>query len=117
MHECSVTLPNQQHLKLSHIPMAQVRITTANLLQVASQMNSWTNTMNGIVSDMKSRVNNIKDWNDPAADNFRQQANQTAMQLILHIDNFTKMSNFLKQYARMQEEAERAQNARMSDLN
>lgn len=97
--------------------MAQVRITTANLLQVASQMNSWSNTMKNIVSDMKSRVNNIKDWNDPAADNFRQQANQTAMQLVLHIDNFTKMANFLKQYASRQEEAERAQKTRMGNLH
>lgn len=96
--------------------MAQIRITTTNLLQVASQMNSWSDTMKSIVSDMKSRVNNIKDWTDPAADNFRQQANQTAMQLALHIDNFTKMANFLRQYATKQEEAERAQNARMGNL-
>ena len=96
--------------------MAQVRITTDNLLQVASQMNNWSNTMNGIVGDMKSRVNNMKDWNDPRAEQFRQQANMTAMQLTLHIDNFIKMANFLKQYAKMQEEAERAQNARMNNI-
>lgn len=96
--------------------MAQVRITTDNLLQVASQMNNWTNTMKGIVTDMKNRVNNMKDWNDPRAEQFRQQATMTAQQLTLHIDNFTKMSKFLQKYAHMQEEAERAQNARMSNL-
>lgn len=96
--------------------MAQVRITTDNLLQVATQMNNWTNTMKSIVTDMKNRVNNMKDWNDPRADQFRQQATMTAQQLSINIDNFTKMANFLKKYAKMQEDAERAQNARMSNI-
>lgn len=96
--------------------MAQVRITTDNLLQVASQMGSWCSTMKGIVSDMRNRVNNMKDWSDNRAEQFRQQAVMTAQQLTLHIDNFTKMSKFLQKYAHMQEEAERAQNARMSSM-
>lgn len=97
--------------------MAQVRITTDNLLQVAAQMNNWSNTMKSIVSDMKTRVNNMKDWNDARAEQFRQQAVMTAQQLSLHIDNFTKMSKFLQKYAHLQVEAERAQNARMSNLS
>lgn len=96
--------------------MSTVRITTDNLLQVASQMNSWCSTMNSIVSDMKNRVHNMKDWNDPRADQFRQQAVMTAQQLLLHIDNFTKMAAFLKKYSQMQEEAERAQNTRMGNI-
>lgn len=96
--------------------MSQVRITTDNLLQVASQMNHWCNQMNTISNDMRTRVNNMKDWNDPRSEQFREQATMTAKQLQLHIDNFTKMANFLKKYAQMQVEAERAQNARMSGL-
>lgn len=79
-------------------------------------MNSWCSTMNSIVSDMKNRVHNMKDWNDPRADQFRQQAVMTAQQLLLHIDNFTKMAAFLKKYSQMQEEAERAQNTRMGNI-
>lgn len=72
--------------------------------------------MKGIVTDMKSRVSNMENWTDARAEQFRQQAMMTAQQLSLHIDNFTKMAGFLQKYARMQEEAERAQNARMNNI-
>lgn len=96
--------------------MAQVHITTENLIFVANQMSQWSTQMNQIARDMKTRVNNMKDWNDARAEQFRQLATMTAQQLMLHIDNFTKMSKFLQKYAHMQEEAERAQNARMSNI-
>ncbi len=96
--------------------MSRVRITTENLLQVASQMKSWSEKMKSIADNMKSRVNNMKDWNDPRAEQFRQQAIMTAQQLALNIDNFTKIAGFLQKYAKMQEEAERSQRARMNNL-
>ena len=79
-------------------------------------MNHWNEIMKGIVNDMNSKVRNTKDWQDPRAEQFRQQAGMTAQQLLLHMDNFSKMSRFLQKYAQMQEEAERAQNIRMSNL-
>lgn len=96
--------------------MAQVRLTTNNLLFVADQMAQWASQMDQIARDMKTRVNNMKDWNDARAEQFRQQATMTAQQLMLHIDNFTKMSKFLQKYAHMQEKAERDQKARMSNI-
>ena len=96
--------------------MSRVRITTENLLQVATQMNSWSYKMKSIADNMISRVNNMKDWNDPRAEQFRQQATMTAQQLSLNIDNFTKIAGFLQKYAKMQEEAERSQRERMNNL-
>lgn len=96
--------------------MSRVRITTENLLQVATQMNSWSYKMKSIADNMISRVNNMKDWNDPRAEQFRQQAIMTAQQLALNIDNFTKIARFLQRYAKMQEEAERSQSSRMNNL-
>lgn len=96
--------------------MAEVKITTDNLKQVASQMNHWTENMKSIVNDMNNKVRNTNNWQDPRAEQFRQQATMTAQQLLLHMDNFSKMSKFLQKYAQMQEEAERAQNMRMSNI-
>ena len=96
--------------------MAEVKITTDNLKQVASQMNHWTEDMKSIVNDMNNKVRNTNNWQDPRAEQFRQQATMTAQQLLLHMDNFSKMSKFLQKYAQMQEEAERAQNMRMSNI-
>ncbi len=96
--------------------MAQVKITTDNLRHVANQMNSWNEIMKNIVSNMNSKVQNIQNWKDPRAEQFIQQASMTAQQLLLHMDNFSKMSRFLHKYAIMQEEAERAQGIRMSNL-
>lgn len=116
MRSCALKSVASLTINLSSFYMSQVRITTDNLLQVATQMNNWTNTMKGIVSNMKNSVNNMKDWNDPRAEQFRQQATMTAQQLTLNIDNFTKIAGFLQKYAKMQEEAERSQRERMNNL-
>ena len=72
--------------------------------------------MRGIASDMISKVNSVEGWNDPRAEQFSEQATMTAQQLLLHIDNFTRMSDFLRKYAKMQAEAESAQRSRMNSI-
>ena len=97
--------------------MDKIDITTDQLLHVASEMHSLCDCMSSIASTMKQRAGNMKDWTDARAEQFREQANTTALQLELHIDNFIKMSAFLKKYADMQSEAEREQNQRMMNLH
>lgn len=96
--------------------MAEISIRTEDLTHVASSMKNWSNSMKAIASEMRTKVNSMKDWSDARAEQFREQANMTANQLDIHIDTFIKMAQFLNKYAQMQQEAARAQNARMSGM-
>lgn len=97
--------------------MPAINITTDQLLNVAFEMRQLCERMSSIAATMKQRSGNMKDWTDARAEQFREQASATASQLELHIDNFKKMSDFLKKYADMQNEAEREQNQRMTNLH
>lgn len=96
--------------------MAEIDISTEDLRELASDMKRWADDMKSIASDMRNRVDDMEDWNDKRSVQFREAVFTTAQQLGIHLDNFIKLSKFLTKYAERQEEAERAQNARMSGL-
>lgn len=96
--------------------MADISITTEDLTQLASEMRHWAQDMKFISSHMRSQSDRVQEWTDQRAVQFREVATMTAQQLDIQLDNFTQMARFLDKYAKHQADAERAQNARMSNI-
>lgn len=85
--------------------MSNVNITTGEMRDVASRLNALSGNMSSIARTMEQAVRSMDSWSDPLAEQFVEQVSGVCRGLHLHIDSFSRMSEFLRKYAEQQEEA------------
>lgn len=96
--------------------MASVNITTSSLLAVASNLRQYAQEMNAIASNMEHKVRSMESWTDQRAQQFTQQTSMVCKGLMLNVDNFVKMADFLQKFAQQQEEIERTMKQKISNV-
>lgn len=96
--------------------MANVNITTASLLQVASSLKNYSEQMKTTASNMERRVRSMESWNDARAQQFTQQTTMVCNGLRSNMDSFSQMAVFLEKFAKQQEEVERRMKQNISNI-
>lgn len=97
--------------------MANVHITTSSLLSVAGALQQYSSRMKEIASSMDNRVHSMESWADPRAQQFVEQATMILNGLRLNMENFSRMSGFLRKYAERQEEIDRMMRNKINNIN
>ena len=81
--------------------MAQVRIESSEVINLASNMHSWLNQMNTIRSGMVTRVRTLENkWNDPQYHMFLDQLTGICNNLKNGIDSLETMRRVLQEMAK-----------------
>lgn len=96
--------------------MASVNITTNSLLQVASSLKAYSESMKTTAGNMERRVRSMQSWNDERARQFTQQTTMVCNGLRSNMDSFSKMAQFLEKFAKQQEEVERRMKQQINNI-
>ncbi|MGN0820696.1 MAG: WXG100 family type VII secretion target [Akkermansia sp.] len=96
--------------------MAKVHITTSSLLSVAGALQQYSSRMKEIASSMDNRVHSMESWSDTRAQQFVGQATMILKGLRLNMENFSRMSEFLRKYAARQEELDRIMKNKINNI-
>lgn len=93
-----------------------INISTSAVISLAQSMHHNSDNMKSIVQTMKSRISSFSSWNDRQGIQFKEVTGQISRQLMLHVENFDKMSKFLHIFATKMEEAAREQEQRVNKI-
>lgn len=93
-----------------------INVSTTDIIYLALSLHNKSGNMQDIVRMMQSRVSGFSSWNDREGEQFKELTSQISRQLIMHMENFEKMSKFLNAYAKKMEEAAQAQARRMNNI-
>lgn len=96
--------------------MSSVNITTGTLLEVATKLRLYSQEMSNVARSMEQKVRSMQSWSDARAQQFTQQTSLVCKGLLLNVDNFAQMANFLQMFAQRQEEIERGMKQRTSNI-
>lgn len=86
-------------------------------MRVAMKMEKWILQVRDVASNIRCKVNGMQNWQDEQSVRFREVAENTALNLSIHMDNLAKISTFLRQYGKRLEDEERQQGVRMRNIN